>query len=71
MLAHTQPCFMLAMMSGAGRVVGIGSWKIFLNRFVDNPQLGNKQLFENCIRWLLLQQESPPADCESAAQSGE
>ena len=61
LLAHTQPCFMLAMMSGAGRVVGIGSWKIFLNRFVDNPQLGNKQLFENCIRWLLLQQESPPA----------
>ena len=70
LLAHTQPCFMLAM-SRAGRVVGIGSWKIFLNRFVDNPQLGNKQLFENCIRWLLLQQESPPADCESAAQSGE
>jgi Effector-associated domain 8 len=55
LLAHTHPCFMLAIRSGAGRVIGIGSWKIFLNRFVDDRQIGNRQLFENCIRWLLPQ----------------
>ena len=44
--------FLVALRAGLGRVVALGSWKIFLNDFVDDPQLDNKRLFRNCIRWL-------------------
>lgn len=33
------------------KVVAAGSWKMFLDAFIDDPQLGNRRLFENILAW--------------------
>lgn len=44
--------FMVGLQHGKGRVLAIGSWKIFLNEFVQNEMLDNRSLFLNSISWL-------------------
>ncbi len=48
---HATVPFMVALKYGAGRVVGIGTWKIFLNELVSSGH-DNKKLFQNIISWL-------------------
>jgi hypothetical protein len=49
---HHKAPFMAALRFGKGRVIGIGSWKIFLNEFIDNKSFSNARLLRNCVRWL-------------------
>jgi hypothetical protein len=42
----------VALRYGAGRVVGIGSWKVFVNELVEDEQSENMRLFRNLIKWL-------------------
>jgi hypothetical protein len=44
--------FLIANKHGRGKFIGIGTWKIFLNAFIQNNSIDNKKLFQNCIRWL-------------------
>jgi hypothetical protein len=44
--------FLLAKKYGDGKVVGIGTWKVFLNAFINDKELNNDRLFKNCIGWL-------------------
>jgi TIR domain len=44
--------FMVAVEYGKGKVVGIGTWKVFLNAFVTAHPNGNCKLFHNVIDWL-------------------
>ena len=44
--------FMAAQLYGNGRVVAIGSWKMFLNELVEDPMLDNARLFGNIVEWL-------------------
>jgi hypothetical protein len=32
--------------------VGIGSWKVFLNEFLEDESFDNAKLLFNCISWL-------------------
>jgi hypothetical protein len=43
--------FLIAKKYGAGRIVAIGSWKVFLNEFVTHYP-DNLRLFNNIIGWL-------------------
>jgi len=36
-----------------GKVISIGGWKIFLDKFVDDPNYDNRRLYENILRWLV------------------
>lgn len=51
---HIAPQYMVALKHGLGKIIGIGSWKMFLNEFVDDPSLDNKKLFKNIIDWLAV-----------------
>jgi hypothetical protein len=42
----------VALRYGAGRVVGIGSWKLFINELVEDKRNNNMKLFRNLIEWL-------------------
>lgn len=42
----------VAASAGAGRVVAVGGFKMFLSEFLDHPGYDNARLFENCLRWL-------------------
>jgi hypothetical protein len=44
--------FLIAKKHGNGKVVGIGSWKVFINDFTTDNNLHNGQLFKNVIEWL-------------------
>ena len=44
--------FMVAFRHGRGKVVAIGTWKIFLNDLVASYPDGNGKLFQNIIDWL-------------------
>jgi hypothetical protein len=44
--------FMVAVKHGAGKVVAIGTWKIFLNELVDSVDNSNGILFGNIVEWL-------------------
>ena len=44
--------FLTALNYGRGKVVGIGSWKIFLSAFINDETLDNKKLFRNILEWL-------------------
>lgn len=61
---RAQVCFMVGTSHGKGRVVAIGSWKIFLNEFTEAPALDNGRLFLNAISWLVSTGESPQS-CET------
>ena len=39
--------------STRSKVVVAGSWKMFLDAFIDHPLCGNQQLFRNILAWLL------------------
>lgn len=47
-----QAPFLVASKHGKGKVVGIGSWKIFLNHFIEDEEIDNRRLFLNIIEWL-------------------
>ena len=49
---NDKPSFLIARKYGQGRIVGIGSVKMFSNEFIQDSRLGNKQLFLNIIKWL-------------------
>ncbi len=49
---HDKANHMIALKHGKGRVIGIGSWKIFLNEMVEDSSLHNKRLFVNSFAWL-------------------
>jgi hypothetical protein len=44
--------FMVAFRYEAGKVIGIGTWKVFLNQLVSSYPEGNRKLFHNIIDWL-------------------
>ncbi len=44
--------FLVGLQYGAGRVLAIGSWKIFLNDFIHNETLDNGRLLSNAVSWL-------------------
>lgn len=46
------PNFLIASKHGNGKVVGVGTWKLFLNNFMKDKDLDNQQLFKNIINWL-------------------
>jgi hypothetical protein len=50
---HDSASFMAAVKHGDGKVVAVGSWKVFLNSFTKKEQFGNKRLFVNTIKWLV------------------
>jgi hypothetical protein len=35
-----------------GKVIAIGTWKVFCDDFVGDTTLGNRQLFQNIMDWL-------------------
>lgn len=43
---------LVALPYGAGKVVGIGSWKMLVNELVEDELSENMRLFRNLIRWL-------------------
>lgn len=49
---RTNSTFMVAVRYGKGKVVGIGSWKIFLNEFINDISIDNKRFFKNIVIWL-------------------
>jgi hypothetical protein len=49
---HASAHILVAFPYGAGRVVGIGSWKMFINELVEDKQSENLRLFRNLITWL-------------------
>jgi hypothetical protein len=44
--------FMVAVKHGAGKVVAIGTWKVFLNELLDRQDHRNNILFGNIVDWL-------------------
>ncbi len=44
--------FAVALTYGAGKIVGVGTWKFFLNTFVKAYPNGNGRFFYNIIKWL-------------------
>jgi hypothetical protein len=46
---------MLAVKYGSGRVIGIGSRKVFENECLDDQGTHNRRLLHNCAEWLLRQ----------------
>jgi hypothetical protein len=49
---RSQAPFMAAMRYGSGKVIGVGSWKVFLNDLVQAYPEGNNKLLQNSIAWL-------------------
>jgi TIR domain len=49
---HASASILVALRYGAGRVVGIGSWKLFVNELVEDKHNDNLRLFRNLISWL-------------------
>jgi hypothetical protein len=49
---QSQAPFMAAVRYGNGKVIGIGSWKIFLNDLIQAYPEGNNKLLQNSIAWL-------------------
>lgn len=49
---QTQIPFMSGVSYGDGKIVGIGSWKVFLNDLVSACPDGNGKLFLNIMNWL-------------------
>lgn len=45
--------FLIAFRVGKGRVVAVGSWKIFQNEYVEDETVDNRTLLNNAVRWLL------------------
>jgi hypothetical protein len=45
--------YAMALESGRGRIFAVGSWKTFLNIFVDDTSLGNATLLHNILSWLV------------------
>jgi len=48
---YSQAPFLVALRYGSGRVVGIGTWKIFINELIS-AGFDNFKLFQNVIAWL-------------------
>ncbi|MCA9734993.1 MAG: hypothetical protein H6696_14745 [Deferribacteres bacterium] len=46
--------YFVAFRYGAGRVIAVGSWKIWLNVFMQNTEFHNRILFDNTISWLSM-----------------
>jgi hypothetical protein len=44
--------YVVAFRYGAGRVIAVGTWKIWLDVFVQNKELHNMILFDNAMNWL-------------------
>jgi hypothetical protein len=45
-----------AVLVGASKnhkVIAVGSWKTFLNEFIDDPNYDNRSLYENMLSWLM------------------
>ena len=40
-----------AVEQGQGKVVAIGTWKVFHDYFLDNPEFDNGRLFRNILTW--------------------
>ena len=51
---HDSAPILVALRYGAGRVVGVGSWKMFINDLVKDKDCDNMMLFRNVISWLSL-----------------
>ena len=51
--------FLSALQFGKGRVIAIGSWKMFLNEFMDHNEFDNAKLMANCINWLSKRKAQP------------
>jgi TIR domain len=50
---HRAPAaILMALQAGRGRVVAVGSWKVFLNEFVNDKTFGNATLLYNTLSWL-------------------
>ena len=49
---HDSAPILVALRYGAGRVVGVGSWKMFVNDLVQEEDNDNMMLFRNVISWL-------------------
>jgi len=49
---HASAPILVALRYGAGRVVGVGSWKLFVNELVEDNHNDNMRLFQNMISWL-------------------
>lgn len=49
---HGAAPFLVASEHGRGRVLAIGSWKVFMNEFLEDDSLGNRTLLHNSINWL-------------------
>ena len=45
------PAIVLAA-SRTSKVIAAGSWKMFLDAFVDDPRYANGRLFQNIVGWL-------------------
>ena len=49
---HASAPILVALRYGGGRVVGIGSWKVFVNELVEDKHNDNLRLYRNMISWL-------------------
>jgi len=49
---HASAPILVEVRYGAGRVVGIGSWKLFVNELVEDQHYDNMRLFRNLVSWL-------------------
>lgn len=49
---HASALILVALRYGAGTVVGIGSWKVFVNELVEDKSCDNMRLFRNLVSWL-------------------
>lgn len=49
---HDSAPILVALRYGGGQVVGIGSWKVFVNELVEDSRNDNLRLFQNLISWL-------------------
>jgi hypothetical protein len=54
---HGPATYLMALEFGQGRVAAVGSWKTFLNVFVDDTSLGNATLLYNTLSWLVGSQQ--------------
>ncbi len=50
---RSRPDFLVAVKYGRGKVIGVGTRKVFEHDCFSNPNFDNDKLFRNCVEWLL------------------
>jgi hypothetical protein len=56
---------------GDGRFAALGTWEVFLSEYIESEEFGNRQLYQNLLRWLMAGRGLVADRSEPAAAAGE